>query len=65
MTTQGAARIDARADWLRRLPELIERQETLGHPVIVELEVPVPEHAQQLLASLGALVRFVEPKGEE
>lgn len=64
MTTLHKARIDARSEWLRSLPEVIERQEALGHPVIVALEVPVDEHVQRLLATFGVLVRFIDPKGE-
>jgi len=60
MTTKGGVRMDPRADFLRSLPTLIKRQEALGHPVIVELEPPVPEHVQRLYAALGVLVRFVE-----
>lgn len=59
MTTQGKARLDPRSEALRGLPELIKQQEALGHPVIVELETPVPVHVQRLYAALGVLVRFV------
>ena len=59
MTTKGQARLDSRSEALRALPELIKQQEALGHPVIVALEAPVPEHVQRLYAALGVLVRFV------
>jgi hypothetical protein len=59
VTTKGIARHDRRSELLRQLPELVARAEARGHPVIVDLVPPVPEHSQRLYASLGVLVRFV------
>lgn len=62
MTTKGKARLDARAEAIRQLPEVIARREADGHPVIVEWNVddqgPLDEKAQRLYAVLGVLVRL-------
>ena len=61
MTTKGQARKDQRAAFFRSLPERIARAEANGHPVIVTVEAPIPEHTQRLYAALGVLVRFENP----
>jgi hypothetical protein len=61
MTTKGLTRHDGRGDWIRRLPEAIERANAAGRPVVVELPPNLSRAHQRLLASLGAFVKFKEP----
>lgn len=43
------------------LADMIQEREALtGEPLVVEIEPPLPEHAQRLYATLGVLVRFVD-----
>jgi hypothetical protein len=51
---------------MHELTSIIRRLEEIrGEQLIVELETPAAEHTQRLYASLGVLVRFVQPRTEE
>lgn len=53
-------RLDSAVD-LRVLPSLIEANRDDGHPIVLEVERPLPEHAARLMDALGVEVEELAP----